>query len=86
MREQEQKLLFMPVGSEPEAALRAGVRVGSWSVVQAPRNKAVLGTGDILVRIRTRIYLWLTDPDLILYPTPFFNDFKDAKKNSHFLF
>jgi hypothetical protein len=37
MREQEQKLLFMPVRSEPEAALRAGVRVGSGSVVQAPR-------------------------------------------------
>jgi hypothetical protein len=37
MREEEQKLLFMPVGSEPEAALRTRVRVGSGSVVQAPR-------------------------------------------------
>jgi hypothetical protein len=36
MREEEQKLLFMPVGSEPETALRACVRVRSGSVVQAP--------------------------------------------------
>jgi hypothetical protein len=80
-------MLFMPVGSEPEAALRAGVRVGSGSVVQAPGNKAVLGTGDIFVRIRIRIYLGLTDPDPTPDLTPFFNDFQDAKKKfPHILF
>jgi hypothetical protein len=48
------------------------------------RNQ-VLGIRDILVRVRIHTYeLWVTDPDP--YPTLFFSDFKDIKKNFHIFF
>ncbi len=46
----------------------------------------VLGIRDVWIRIPADPYLGLTDPDLTPDPTPFFSDFKDAKKMCFFIF
>ncbi len=49
-----------------------------------PAFEAVLGIRDILVSGSPDPYLWLMDPDPTPDPTPFFSDFKDAKKKYFF--